>query len=154
MFPEMPALRFRRTARLTRAPHVPHSPSPEANKIGGNKMRITTALIVGALSLTLAGCFEGPKGDTGPAGSAGKDGVAGPAGPAGKDGTPGKDGAAGKDGATGSVNLRVVKGNGALACGAGEQMIALTCQGQTGTITDANGQCASDAAGTAVCMKP
>lgn len=61
-------------------------------------MRILLSVLLVGVSLTLGGCFEGPKGDKGDAG------VAGPAGPAGKDGTSGKDGAsgvAGKDGAPG-----------------------------------------------------
>lgn len=50
-------------------------------------MRIATAIAVGILSLTLAGCFEGPQG---PKGDPGKDGAAGPAGPVGPAGPPGQ----------------------------------------------------------------
>lgn len=58
-------------------------------------MRVATAIIAGMLSLTLAGCFEGPqgqkgdkgdKGDPGVAGSTGPTGPTGPAGPAGQTG--------------------------------------------------------------------
>ena len=52
-------------------------------------MRVATAIIAGMLSLTLAGCFEGPqgqKGDKGDPGVAGSTGPTGPTGPAGQTG--------------------------------------------------------------------
>jgi hypothetical protein len=86
-------------------------------------MRITGAIIAGLLSLSLAGCFEGPPGPKGDAGAAGPKGAAGPAGPA------------GPAGAAGSAGFRIVtEGGGVITCNAGERLAALTCNGGTGTI--------------------
>src|ERR1700687_1722021 len=55
-------------------------------------MRVATAIIAGMLSLTLAGCFEGPQGPPGPAGPPGAQGPAGPQGPPGPQGAKGEQG--------------------------------------------------------------
>lgn len=67
-------------------------------------MRMFKFLLVAAIALPLAGCFEGqpgPKGDAGPAGAAGAAGPTGPAGPAGVAGPTGPMGPAGPAGPTG-----------------------------------------------------
>ncbi|WAC29087.1 hypothetical protein [Ancylobacter sp. SL191] len=67
-------------------------------------MRSFKLLLVVALALPLAACFEGPAGPPGPAGAkgdAGAPGVAGPAGPAGPAGAPGPAGPAGAAGVAG-----------------------------------------------------
>jgi hypothetical protein len=52
-------------------------------------MRVATAIIAGMLSLTLAGCFEGPQGQKGDKGDKGDPGVAGSTGPTGPAGQTG-----------------------------------------------------------------
>jgi hypothetical protein len=59
---------------------------------GEQIMRVAMAVIAGVLSLTLAGCFEGPQGPPGPAGPAGAQGPAGPPGPQGAKGEQGPKG--------------------------------------------------------------
>ncbi len=74
-------------------------------------MRIPRAILAGALALTLAGCFEGPKGDRGEQGTPGATGERGPqgergtAGPAGPGGVPGPAGPVGPAGPAGTVGL-------------------------------------------------
>jgi Collagen triple helix repeat (20 copies) len=104
-------------------------------------MRVVTVAVACVLSLTLAGCFEGPKG---PPGAKGEQGAAGPAGPQGERGPPGPKGEAGPAGppgpagATGaagpagkSAALRVLTGKATNSCGAGETMISAYCVGAT-----------------------
>ena len=55
-------------------------------------MRVATAIIAGMLSLTLAGCFEGPQGQKGDKGDKGDPGVAGSTGPTGSTGPAGQTG--------------------------------------------------------------
>jgi hypothetical protein len=55
-------------------------------------MRVATAIIAGMLSLTLAGCFEGPQGQKGDKGDKGDPGVAGSTGPTGPTGPAGQTG--------------------------------------------------------------
>ena len=75
-------------------------------------MRLSGAILAGFIAFTLAGCFEGKKGDrgeqgtpgaTGVAGEKGERGVAGPAGPAGATGPAGPVGPAGPTGVAGPV---------------------------------------------------
>ena len=78
-------------------------------------MRLPTLLVLCAATVSLAGCFEGPKGDKGeqgiaglpgPQGPAGPQGAVGPAGPAGQQGAvgaPGPVGAAGPAGPQGAT---------------------------------------------------
>lgn len=69
-------------------------------------MRIATAVMACALSLTLAGCFQGPQGSQGPKGDQGPAGPKGPAGPqgtAGPKGDPGARGPAGPAGPPGAI---------------------------------------------------
>jgi hypothetical protein len=103
-------------------------------------MRIVLAIVAVASTLALAGCFEGPQGPAGPKGDKGDAGAAGPAGPA---------GSAGPD------NFYIVKGSGTIACDKGGQVAALTCQGSSGTITQAGGNAAGQCSGegVALCMK-
>jgi hypothetical protein len=66
-------------------------------------MRLPTLLVLCAATVSLGGCFEGPKGDKGEQGLAGALGVAGPVGPAGPQGAAGPVGPAGQQGAVGPV---------------------------------------------------
>ena len=104
-------------------------------------MRYFTVLLTCALSLTLAGCFEGPsgppgprgepgaKGDPGPKGDGGAQGVAGPAGPAGPPGPPGPMGPPGPPGMPGpaapTFHIVINPANG--SCGAGEVIVSGYC---------------------------
>jgi hypothetical protein len=103
-------------------------------------MSVAKAAVIGLLSITLAGCFEGPQGPPGAKGDKGDQGTAGPAGPA------------------GNSNFYVVKGTGNIACSQGGQVAAVTCQSGTGIITtgaSSVGQCGggSDVEGTVICAK-
>jgi hypothetical protein len=74
-------------------------------------MRVVHAVIAGMLSLTLAGCFEGPagpQGPPGPQGAAGQQGPQGEKGDRGDKGELGMAGPAGPVGPPGSPNLRVI----------------------------------------------
>jgi len=64
-------------------------------------MNVIRMLIVLGMAISLAGCFEGPKGATGDPGSKGDQGPIGATGPAGKDGAPGAQGPAGLAGPAG-----------------------------------------------------
>jgi hypothetical protein len=75
-------------------------------------VRISSAILAGLLAFTLAGCFEGPRGEkgeqgtpgaTGERGPQGERGVAGPTGPAGAPGPAGPIGPAGPAGAAGAI---------------------------------------------------
>jgi Collagen triple helix repeat (20 copies) len=102
-------------------------------------MRYRTMIVLCAAAVTLAGCFEGPKGDRGDKGDAGVAGVAGPAGPAGAvgpagpagpSGKQGDAGPAGKDGKNGATFRTVRGGSGtAVTCDADETMIGAYCTG-------------------------
>jgi len=63
-------------------------------------------LLVLGLTVSLAGCFEGPKGATGDAGPKGDVGPAGAPGIAGKDGAPGPQGPAGLAGPAGPAGAK------------------------------------------------
>jgi hypothetical protein len=65
-------------------------------------MRVKSIAIAITLSICVAGCGQGPKGDTGSAGPPGEKGEAGPPGPSGPPGPPGP-GAEGPPGPTGSA---------------------------------------------------
>ena len=54
-------------------------------------MRFTTLIILCAAAVTLAGCFEGPKGEKGDKGDPGIAGIQGPKGDKGDNGDPGRD---------------------------------------------------------------
>jgi hypothetical protein len=117
-------------------------------------MRLAMIAVACVMSLTLAGCFEGPqgqpgakgapgaagpKGDAGPAGPAGPPGpkgVAGPAGPQGERGPPGPKGEAGPPGPAGpsgkSAALHVLTGKASNSCAPGETLISAYCAGATG----------------------
>ena len=107
-------------------------------------MRLAMIAVACLMSVTLAGCFEGPqgppgaKGAQGAAGAAGApgakgdigppgpQGVAGPAGPQGPKGDAGPPGPAGK-----SAALRVLTGKASNSCAAGETLIGAYCAGAT-----------------------
>jgi hypothetical protein len=64
-------------------------------------MKLLHFVLIAGMSVSLAGCFEGPKGATGDQGPKGDQGVAGPAGPAGPKGDTGPAGPAGLAGPAG-----------------------------------------------------
>jgi hypothetical protein len=96
-------------------------------------------LLAVCLSLSLAGCGQGPKGDTGPQGPQGLQGTpgaAGPRGPAGPAGAQGPQGPQGPQGAkgekgdkgdAGGSNLRAVQADGAVSCDASETLVSVFC---------------------------
>ena len=97
-------------------------------------MRAITGVFILA-SVTLGGCFEGPKGDRGDVGPAGVAGAAGPTGPAGPAGPPGPrgdkgdKGEKGDAGSPGPTSYRVVQGSGSsVNCDANEDLVSLICK--------------------------
>ena len=107
-------------------------------------MRLAMIALACVMSLTLAGCFEGPqgppgaKGAAGAAGQPGPKGQAGPAGPQGPQGAKGEAGPAGPQGPAGppgpagkSASLRVLSGKASNSCGEGETLISAYCAGAT-----------------------
>ena len=119
-------------------------------------MRISGAFLAGLMALSLAGCFEGPRGErgeqgtpgatgekgergvAGPAGPSGATGPAGPVGPAGPTGVAGPvgpagpQGPAGPAGAAGPSNARVLHVEGCIggcnqSCAAGEVVASAMC---------------------------
>jgi hypothetical protein len=85
-------------------------------------LRSRQIVVIAALALALAGCGQGPKGDSGPAGPPGPKGEPGPAGPPGPVGLPGPPGPQGEQGPP-SPTVRVIRSN----CLAGE--CSATCRG-------------------------
>ncbi len=69
-------------------------------------MNMIRMLLVLGMTVSLAGCFEGPKGATGDAGPKGDVGPAGAPGIAGKDGAPGPQGPAGLAGPAGPAGAK------------------------------------------------
>jgi hypothetical protein len=66
-------------------------------------MHVKSIAVAIALSICVAGCGEGPKGEPGAAGPAGEKGEPGPAGPPGPPGPPGPKGAEGPPGPPGAA---------------------------------------------------
>lgn len=64
-------------------------------------MKLVHLMLIAGMSISLAGCFEGPKGATGDTGPKGETGAAGPAGPTGPKGDAGPQGPAGLAGPAG-----------------------------------------------------
>ncbi len=73
-------------------------------------MNMIRILLVAGMTLSLAGCFEGPKGSTGDTGPKGDTGAVGAPGPAGKDGATGPQGPAGLAGPAGPAGPAGAKG--------------------------------------------
>ena len=120
--------------------------------------------VVGTLSVTLllGGCFEGPQGPAGSQGAAGPAGPQGKQGPAGPAGVAGAKGDKGDKGESGSVGIRVVKlsasdcdatHNCNVSCGAGEQLMSVSCAGGELTLTANGAQCANSNGALAACMR-
>jgi hypothetical protein len=80
-------------------------------------MRFPSLLVLCVAAVSLAGCFEGPKGDPGPAGVAGPPGPAGPEGKTGPAGLTGKDGKDGIQGPAGPGSPLYAKSVGSNECG-------------------------------------
>src|SRR5262245_46819895 len=66
-------------------------------------MDVKSIVVAIALSVCVASCGEGPKGEPGPAGPPGEKGGPGPAGPPGPPGPPGPQGAQGPPGPPGAA---------------------------------------------------
>jgi hypothetical protein len=97
-------------------------------------MRTKDVVVVVALSLWMAGCGQGPKGDAGPPGPPGERGEAGPSGPPGPKGDPGPPGPTGPPGsaAQGASAVRVMRTNCdtgpcTAACGQDEVLVSAYC---------------------------
>jgi hypothetical protein len=69
-------------------------------------MKMMRLLLVMGMTISLAGCFEGPKGEKGDPGPKGDTGAIGAPGPAGKDGAPGPQGPAGLAGPAGPAGAK------------------------------------------------
>ena len=82
--------------------------------------KIATAVVLLCASVTLAGCFEGPKGEVGPKGDPGPAGAQGPAGPPGE---------TGRQGPAGVAAFAVVRGTSSIACPSGTRLISANCTG-------------------------
>jgi hypothetical protein len=110
-------------------------------------MRFPTVIVLLASAVTLAGCFEGPKGDKGDQGPPGPQGNSGPQGPVGPQGAQGLQGAQGPQGpqgpqgakgdagapGTSGVNFRIVRAEtGSASCAPDEMIISATCLSQGG----------------------
>jgi hypothetical protein len=113
-------------------------------------------------AISLGGCFEGPKGDTGPAGvagPAGSPGAVGPAGPQGQPGLAGKDGQQGPPGPGSAVYAKALDSNdcGTIGCtsecGSGDIIASATCLASNGTAPTAVIK-SGGAAWTASCPAP
>lgn len=90
-------------------------------------MRILKVAVGLALALSLAACFEGPQGSTGPQGPAGAAGPQGPAGVAGPVGPGGVPGPAGPQGAQGPVGPAGAPGSQGASGAAGIVLRAAAC---------------------------
>jgi hypothetical protein len=126
----------------------------------GRHLPALALLCVAAISL--GGCFEGPKGDTGPAGvagPAGSPGAVGPAGPQGQPGLAGKDGQQGPPGPGSAVYAKALDSNdcGTIGCtsecGSGDIIASATCLASNGTAPTAVIK-SGGAAWTASCPAP
>jgi hypothetical protein len=104
--------------------------------------RVPALLVLCAAAISLAGCFEGPKGDKGdpgPPGPPGPQGEQGKTGPAGLTGKDGKDGIQGPAGPSSAVYAKSLDSNacGSVGCtsecGTGEIIASVTCLSNQGT---------------------
>ena len=101
--------------------------------------RFATVLALGLATVSLGGCFDGPKGDKGDKGDAGPVGPRGPqgelgrTGPVGAPGNDGKDGAPGPAGPGSAVYAKTIDSSGCSPvgctseCGTNEVIAAATC---------------------------
>jgi hypothetical protein len=136
-------------------------------------------LVAFAAMLLLSGCFEGPRGPTGPQGPAGVAGPGGPQGPAGPQGPqgiagpkgdPGPQGPTGPQGprgeagppgpkgdpgAPGPANIRLVQSTGdTLACGDNEVLASVLCSnGAAAEISQGRSAKCTAAGVTALCAR-
>jgi len=102
-------------------------------------MDVKSIVVAIALSVCVASCGEGPKGEPGPAGPPGEKGGPGPAGPPGPPGPPGPQGAQGPPGPPGAAAgtggesaVRVMRSNCQTAacrgeCNEDEVLVAAYC---------------------------
>jgi Collagen triple helix repeat (20 copies) len=113
-------------------------------------MHVKRIAVAIALSICVAGCGEGPKGEPGAAGPPGEKGEPGPAGPAGPPGPPGSQGEQGPPGppwpeasAAGESAVRVMRSNCQAAtcraeCNADEVLIVAYCGPRRSAVTFVN----------------
>jgi hypothetical protein len=110
--------------------------------LSNSRRLFPTLVVLCVATITLGGCFEGPKGDKGDPGAAGavgppgEPGKTGPAGVAGKDG---RDGAPGPAGPGSAIYAKTLDSNacGSIGCTseceAGEIIASVTCLSGDGT---------------------
>jgi len=105
------------------------------------RARVPTLIILCIVSISLGGCFEGPKGDKGDAGPAGPAGPQGEQGKPGPPGPPGREGPTGIQGPAGPSSAVYAKSLDSTACGsvgctsecaAGEIIASVTCLSNEG----------------------
>ena len=114
-------------------------------------MARTKLLIACAAALLLAGCFEGKQGPTGTAGIQGPIGAQGPKGEPGAVGAPGPAGPAGP---AATINVRMVQGSGdAIACGEGEALVSVVCNGSSTPRVSEGRTARCDEGGIGLCMR-
>jgi hypothetical protein len=109
-------------------------------------MRVKSIVVAIALSVCVASCGQGPKGEPGAGGPAGEKGEPGPAGPPGPPGPQGAQGPAGPPGAaaaTGESALRVMRSECQAAtctgeCNQDEVLIVAYCGPRRSAVTVVN----------------
>ena len=150
-----------------------------SERLEGVCMHVKSIAVAIALSVCVAGCGQGPKGEPGAAGPAGEKGEPGPAGPTGPPGPPGPQGAEGPPGPPGPQGaqappwppgaaesaLRVVRSNCQAAacrgeCNEDEVLVTAYCGARRGAVTVVNERTVTCPRGAAnsplvlVCAKP
>ena len=111
-------------------------------------MHVKSIAVAIALSICVAGCGQGPKGEPGAAGPPGEKGEAGPVGPSGPPGPPGPQGPPGSPGAAaasaaGESAVRVMRSNCQAAtcrgeCNEDEVLIVAYCGPRRSAVTLVN----------------
>jgi hypothetical protein len=115
------------------------------SKCGGACMHVKSIAVAIALSICVASCGPGPKGEpgaVGPAGEKGEPGPAGPPGPQGAEGPPGPPGTAAASGGSESA-VRVTRSNCQAAacrgeCNDDEVLVTAYCGARRGAVTLVN----------------
>jgi Collagen triple helix repeat (20 copies) len=96
----------------------------------------------------------GPAGPTGPAGIQGPIGAQGPKGEPGPAGAPGPAGPGGPAGPAATINVRMVQGSGdAIACGEGEALVSVVCNGSSTPRVSEGRTARCDEGGIGLCMR-
>jgi hypothetical protein len=115
--------------------------------LGTHGRHLPALVVLCVAAISLGGCFEGPKGDPGPAGVAGPPGPPGPQGEPGKagpPGLPGKDGMQGPPGPGSAIYAKSLDSNAcgsvgcSSECGSDEIIAAATCLSKEGPTLQAS----------------